>query len=52
MSRTYAYLTTDEDPSLALCWLDRNGAAVDLSAASFSAKLVNTAGTTVLTIAL
>jgi hypothetical protein len=42
-------LTTDEDPSIGLQWLDKDGAAIDLSAATWSVKLVNSAGTTTLT---
>jgi hypothetical protein len=49
MSVTYSYLATDEDPSIPICWLDRNGDAIDLSTATFSAKLVSSAGTTAVT---
>lgn len=37
----YRYLTTSEDPSIPIEWLDYAGAAVDLSAGSWSVKLVN-----------
>ena len=49
MSVDYKFLSTDEDPSIALRWLDRTGAVIDLSAATFTVKLVSSTGTTALT---
>ena len=45
----YVYDAGDEDPDVALTWKDRDGAVINLSAATFSVKLVNSAGTTVVT---
>lgn len=42
---------TDEDPSVALVWIDRNGNVVDLSTATITAKLIHmTTGAVVHTI--
>ena len=49
MSVGYVFYSTDEDPGIALAWLDRNGSAVDLSAATFTVKLINSSGTVALT---
>ena len=49
MKPDFTFLSTDEDPSLALEWLDRTGSAVDLSAATFTVKLVDGGWSTVLT---
>lgn len=49
MTPDFVFMTTDEDPSCALQWLDRNGSVVDLSAATFTVKLVSSAGATSLT---
>lgn len=49
MSR-YTYRATDEDPSIALAWLDRDGNLIDLSTATFSVELVDrSTGTAALT---
>lgn len=45
--RQYRYLTTSEDPSIPIEWLDYAGAAVDLSGGSWSVKLVHVATGTV-----
>lgn len=37
----YRYLTTSEDPSILLEWLDYAGSAVDLSSGTWSVKLVH-----------
>ena len=42
------YLSTDEAPAWRATWTD-NGAPVDLSAATFTVKLVGSSGTTALT---
>lgn len=50
MSVPYVYAPTDEDPSIPLEWLDRDGAVIDLSSATFSVVLrersTNTAAVT------
>ena len=45
----YTYLTTSEDPSIPIRWLDYAGAARDLSTGTYSVKLVNAAGKAVVT---
>jgi hypothetical protein len=46
----FRFLATDEDPAVALRWLDRPGGSVlDLSAATFTVKLINSAGAVALT---
>ena len=46
---TYNYKATDEDPSIALEWKDRDGNVIDLSTATFSVLLVDVNGTTAVT---
>ena len=45
----YTYTQIDEAPSWRGQWLDGDGAPVDLSAATFTVKLVGSNGTTALT---
>lgn len=45
----YTYEVGDEDPSIALTWKDRDGAVIDLSAATFSVKLVDTRSVAIVT---
>lgn len=45
----YPYLSTSELPSIPVRWLGLGGSTIDLSTASFTLKLVNDAGSTVLT---
>jgi len=45
----YTYDVGDEDPSIALTWKDRDDAVINLSAATFSVKLVNSAGAAIVT---
>jgi hypothetical protein len=46
---TYRYLATSELPSIPLRWTNNDGTAIDLSSVTWSLKLVNASGTTVLT---
>lgn len=46
---TYRYLSNSEDPSIPLRWLTNAGAVIDLSAATWSLKLLSRTGTTLLT---
>lgn len=46
---TLRYRAGDEDPTVLLRWLDHAGASVDLSAATWSVKLVGLDGTVALT---
>lgn len=48
MVATFAFLTTDEDPSITLRWNDK-GSALNLSTATFTVRLMDSSGATVLT---
>ena len=46
---TYTYIADAELPTFRAQWNDADGVGIDLSSATFTAKLVNSAGTTALT---
>lgn len=46
---SYRYLSTSELPSIPLRWANNDGTVIDVSTVTWTLKLVNAAGTTVLT---